>query len=68
MLVNTEKKNFYINGFALSLAVKKGATLKLSISCLPNFLQVSQKSQVLSRPSQPSLSLLYALRQISEFC
>ena len=42
--------------------------MKLSISCLPNFLQVSQESQVLSRPSQPPLSVLYTLRQISEFC
>ena len=42
--------------------------MKLSISFLPNFLQVSQESQVLSRPSQAPLSLLYTLRQISEFC
>ena len=42
--------------------------MKLSISCLPNFLQVSQESQVLLRPSQPPLSLLYTLQQISEFC
>ena len=45
-----------------------GATLKLSISCLPNFLQVSQESQVLLRASQPPVSPLYTLQQISEFC
>ena len=70
MLVNT-KKNIYVNGFTLSsLAVKqrRGANLKLSISCLPNFLQVSQELQVLLRPSQPPLSPLYTLQQISEFC
>ena len=68
--VSEYQKKIYVNGFALSLAVKQryGATLKLSISCLPNFLQVSQNSQVLSRPSQPPLSLLYTLWQISEFC
>ena len=66
------KKKFYINGFAISLAVKQrqanGTTWKLSISCLSNFLKVSQKSQVLLRPSQPPLSLLYTVQLIFEFC
>ena len=65
------KKNFYINGFAISLAVKQRLMEQLGnylFHVCPIFLKVSQKSQVLLRPSQPPLSLLYTVQLIFEFC
>ena len=40
-----------------------GATLKLSISCLPNFLQVSQELQVLKAFSTSSFTALHSSAQ-----
>ena len=65
------KKNFYVNGFATSLAVKQRLMEQLGnylFHVCPIFWKFHKNHRFLLRPSQPPLSLLYTVQLIFEFC
>ena len=71
--MNYQKTFFYINGFAISLAVKQRLMEQLGnylFHVCPIFWKFhkNHSMQVLLRPSQPPLSLLYPVQLIFEFC